>query len=376
MPALVAVGKAETAVEEAQAAFVAQVDLPDQIAIPGPGIHIINQCWALAECGRLAEAATLAAAAYEATPATRSPRWPAVARPPAGQSRPARRPTRDGAALVAGGTGSMRGARRCAAAEAGPRRARDRPRGLGDADAARAAVTELDRLAASGFVETEPELGRAWALVAEGDLPGARSVLARGAERASAIGYLCTEAWLLHDIARLGDPGSVVQRLGDLARECEGDLVAAYAAHAAAATRRDADGLLRAADEFERLGARLLAAEAANEAAQAFQRGGLRRGASTAAGSRSAALGDQCEGARTPGLTAVVVVVPLTVRERDIARLAAQGASSKEIAERLFLSVRTVDNHLQNAYSKLGVGGRRELAGALAELTDSPAPPH
>ena len=42
--------------------------------------------------------------------------------------------------------------------------------------------------------------------------------------------------------------------------------------------------------------------------------------------------------------------VDLTPREREIALLAAGGSSSREIAERLVLSVRTVDNHLQNAY--------------------------
>ena len=72
--------------------------------------------------------------------------------------------------------------------------------------------------------------------------------------------------------------------------------------------------------------------------------------------------------------------MPLTARERDIATLAAQGDSSKEIAERLFLSVRTVDNHLQNVYSKLGVSGRRQLSAALADLdvsssADGPWPP-
>ena len=59
-----------------------------------------------------------------------------------------------------------------------------------------------------------------------------------------------------------------------------------------------------------------------------------------------------------PGLSSVVMVVPLTSRERDIATLAAQGESSKAIAARLFLSVRTVNNHLQSVYSKLGVTGR------------------
>ena len=35
------------------------------------------------------------------------------------------------------------------------------------------------------------------------------------------------------------------------------------------------------------------------------------------------------------------------------------------IAERLYLSVRTVDNHLQRSYTKLGVSGRSELSDAL-----------
>ena len=45
--------------------------------------------------------------------------------------------------------------------------------------------------------------------------------------------------------------------------------------------------------------------------------------------------------------------------------LAADGLSSKDIAERLYLSVRTVNNHLQSAYSKLGVSGRDDLARSL-----------
>ena len=52
---------------------------------------------------------------------------------------------------------------------------------------------------------------------------------------------------------------------------------------------------------------------------------------------------------------------PLTPREREIASLAAQGLSSNEIATRLFLSPRTVNNHLQSTYAKLGIRGRHEL---------------
>jgi DNA-binding CsgD family transcriptional regulator len=74
---------------------------------------------------------------------------------------------------------------------------------------------------------------------------------------------------------------------------------------------------------------------------------------------------DRCEGGHTPALVVPVAVVPLTAREREVALLAANGMSSREIAERLVVSVRTVDNHLQSTYTKLGISGRGELADAL-----------
>ena len=58
----------------------------------------------------------------------------------------------------------------------------------------------------------------------------------------------------------------------------------------------------------------------------------------------------------------------LTPREREIATLAATRLSSREIAERLTLSVRSVDNRLQSVYHKLGIGRRGELAAILALL--------
>ncbi len=234
-----------------------------------------------------------------------------------------------------------------------------------------AAIAELDRLPRFAFVEPEQELGRAWALVAAGDLPGARQVLRDAAALAADRGYLITEAWLRHDIARLGDAAGVAERLGALAAASEGELIATYAAHAAAAAAGRPQPLVDVTDRFEHLGAVLMAAEAATEAAQAFQRAGDRRGASTMS-LRASALAAACEGegARTPGLAAPVLVVPLTPRERDIAAFAAQGDSSQEIADRLYLSVRTVNNHLQNVYAKLGVSGRRQLAAALAGLTE------
>lgn len=48
-----------------------------------------------------------------------------------------------------------------------------------------------------------------------------------------------------------------------------------------------------------------------------------------------------------------------------MALLAAQGLSSKQIAERLILSIRTVDNYLQQVYRKFGITGRDDLADVL-----------
>lgn len=57
----------------------------------------------------------------------------------------------------------------------------------------------------------------------------------------------------------------------------------------------------------------------------------------------------------------------LTFRERSIARMAAAGTSNKAIAAELNISVRTVEGHLYQVYSKLHVGSRRELSKVIAE---------
>jgi DNA-binding NarL/FixJ family response regulator len=51
----------------------------------------------------------------------------------------------------------------------------------------------------------------------------------------------------------------------------------------------------------------------------------------------------------------------LTRREHEVAALAAGGLSNRAIADRLSLSVRTVEHHLQHTYDKLGVSDRGQL---------------
>jgi NarL family two-component system response regulator LiaR len=50
----------------------------------------------------------------------------------------------------------------------------------------------------------------------------------------------------------------------------------------------------------------------------------------------------------------------LTLRENEILRLAAAGMSNKEIADKLFLSLRTVKAHLTNIFNKMGCGSRTD----------------
>ena len=60
----------------------------------------------------------------------------------------------------------------------------------------------------------------------------------------------------------------------------------------------------------------------------------------------------------------------LTSQEHEIARLAATGMTNKQIAERLFLSDRTVSAHLYRVFPKLGITSRAALRDALVALGD------
>jgi DNA-binding NarL/FixJ family response regulator len=126
----------------------------------------------------------------------------------------------------------------------------------------------------------------------------------------------------------------------------------------------DAAVLEDVATRFADMGFLLKAAEAAMGASEAAARAGDQRLAARLA-QRATELADACQTPATPMLTSPGGPVPLTNREREVATLAAAGLTSRAIAERLFLSARTVDNHLARIYAKLGVSNRAELPAAL-----------
>jgi DNA-binding CsgD family transcriptional regulator len=69
-------------------------------------------------------------------------------------------------------------------------------------------------------------------------------------------------------------------------------------------------------------------------------------------------------GAR-PRSTAASGVGSLTASEKRVVSLAAEGQTNRDIAQTLFITPKTVEVHLSNAYRKLGISSRRELAAAL-----------
>jgi DNA-binding CsgD family transcriptional regulator len=366
-PALAVTGRTAEAVKTAEAGFADHAALGDELAIAHPATHIINQVFALTEAGRLAEAEQLARAGAEIVAARRVPVaqiWfaanlgrVAILR---GRLATARRYHAEAAGLAEANL--FAGPRRLVLSGLALAHAM-----LGDADAAAEALAERATVPEFGFLGPEQQLADAWTAVASKRPAEAADLFRAAAAQAAETGHRTAESWLWHDLMRTSGQDASA-RLSELAATCDSPLVSARARHAVAAQARDARELSAATNDFEALGAILLAAEAASDAAEAFTRAGDKR-AATAALRRSGALAAASEGAATPGLVHAAAVVPLSGREREIAMLAAAGIASKDIAERLFLSVRTVNNHLQHVYTKFGVSNRAELAHALGSTS-------
>jgi ATP/maltotriose-dependent transcriptional regulator MalT len=239
----------------------------------------------------------------------------------------------------------------------------------GSPEQARAALDELDALGLPAEYLNDIELGRAraWTAVAGGDVTAAGDLLRQAVATAERREDFAWEAEALHDLARLGWAQEAAPRLRALTDLVEGHLATARADHAAALVAGDARALASLSLEFESIGTWLVAAEAAAAAAVLLRRGGDPRRAA-ASEQRAAQLARRCQGAITPALRAIETQALLSSREIEVAGLAAAGVPNREIAVRLSVSVRTVENHLQHVYEKLGVARRAELRQALGSV--------
>ena len=202
-----------------------------------------------------------------------------------------------------------------------------------------------------------------------GDQVEAARLLALAADELLNMGALTLGALVAFDLEEMkawnGDLAGQLtwrERLGQVAKHLDRDLY-----HALAAPERP-----ESVDTLERLGWRLHRARAlarcddagsVARAATEFEgmRAEWRRGLAL---SRLAALG-------RPGRRAATLLAQaqsLSRRERDVAALAAQGLTAREIGEKLFISFRTVQTHLEHVCLKLGLESKRELVRRGREL--------
>lgn len=230
------------------------------------------------------------------------------------------------------------------------------------------------RLAADQLTQERPndrrlsiEIRRAaaWVEVAGGRVAAARDGLLEVADLAGQDGDVAGQSEALYSAVRLGArPDRCAETLTALSDNSQNELIDTAAEHARVLAARDPVAQLEVARRFADLGADLFAAEAAAVASNALRKNG-RADLARRAASLSVLHEQRCQGALTPALKLRGEVITLTPREREVVSLVVRGMSNAEIADRLVISVRTVESNVLRACRKLGVSNRIELGEVL-----------
>jgi hypothetical protein len=252
--------------------------LPADLDRPGLSFLLFTEVVALGELGRLDDAAEAVRRWRTTRPERTSGNWIALAE--ARVHLMAGRPeavTKGLAPLVRATQALGHGAteRWALAMVASARLLEGDVRGATD-DLARVATLEQGE---RGLFHTDIDRAHAWLAAELEGLAAARDKLYAAAADAARTGRHAFEAALLHDIARFGDPGAVVERLGQLEETTQGALARARAAHAAGAATCDGPLLDHAVATFEQCDTPLLAAEAATQLADCLADRGDESGA-------------------------------------------------------------------------------------------------
>ena len=194
--------------------------------------------------------------------------------------------------------------------------------------------------------------------------------------------------WVLgdHDEARLladeelslardfGAPGPIGRALRTLAGMEEGPRTVELLEEAVACLEHSPTALERARALVE-LGSALRRVRRPRDAREPLRRGlDLAQRCGAAELARRAMREVTAAGAR-PRRTALHGLEALTPRELQTAGLAAEGLSNREIADALYVTLKTVEWHLKHTYGKLGISSRAELAQALTRPLPPPGDP-
>lgn len=233
-------------------------------------------------------------------------------------------------------------------------------------------VAMLDEHRHPAFVFLDPyaQLCAAWAAAASGRLSRARAAAEDAARIARLNGQPAWEVRCRQTLVQFGDNGQA-PRLAELAKQVHSPRAMLAARWAVAQANQNAVEMSAISDEFEAIGDRISAADAAAHASTAY-RAHQQRGSALTAAARASRLIAEC-GATTPATATMATPLPLTNRQREIAELLAHGLMNKQIADELNLSVRTVEGNIYRACVKLGLKDRTALAQLMRELTRPPA---
>ena len=212
------------------------------------------------------------------------------------------------------------------------------------------------------FMHTALALAGGWAMAASGRLGEAVTSVREAALVARERGQPTHELACIQAAAQWGD-ASQAARARELAGALSLPVADAVALHTEALLAGDGEGLLAASAKYRGVGDRAAAADAAAQASVAFDEDQHhRRGLYAAALARE--LADECGGLQTPALR-TPAGLKLSGRQRDVVELVVAGLSNREIAEKLVMSVRTVEGHVYRACQRVGAQSREELASII-----------
>lgn len=226
-----------------------------------------------------------------------------------------------------------------------------------------AAIERSPRDAEAGAWDLDRVIAEAWTCAAEGATSQAISMVRDAATKELERGRTAWEVVLLQTATQFGDH-TTAPRLAELQAQVQGPRAPAAAAHATALAAGSGDALVRASRQYEALGDRIAAADAAAQGVVAYQTDGS-LGRAMGALATAQRLAAECQGAQTPALRAATTPRPFTARQREIISLAAQGLSNKVIADRLTMSIRSVEGHLFRASQRVGANSREQLIAIL-----------